>query len=75
MSSLIICGDGLLEIDVNDRSKQLVHALLVGDIWVDFAPDEEHAGEQFEDVGVLEELHFLIGAIDVLLDLLVEEGV
>jgi hypothetical protein len=65
---LEVSGDRLLEIDVNDGGEQLVHPLLVRNVGIDLAPHEEDACEQLEDVGVLEELHFLVGTIDVLLD-------
>jgi hypothetical protein len=44
--------------------------LLVGNIRVGLAPDEEDVGKQLEDVTILEECHFLVGAIDILLDFL-----
>lgn len=59
----------------NNRSKNFVHALLIRYIWIGLAPNEENVSYQLQNVCILEELEFLVGAVHILLDLLVEEAI
>jgi hypothetical protein len=45
-----------MEVYEDNRGQQLVHSLLVGYIWVRFAPNEENGGEKFKNLGVQEEI-------------------
>lgn len=68
-----LARQGFLKIDVDHCSEEFVHALFIGDVRVQSAPDEQYICQQFQDRGLLEEGEFLIGAIDILLDLLSQE--
>lgn len=81
LGDALLCGsfkigrDSLFEVDVDNGGQEFVHALLVRNVGVDLAPNEEHVGEQFEYLGVLEEGHLLVGTVHVFLDLFVQETV
>ena len=64
-----------MEVDIDNRYQKLVHALFVRSVGVQLAPKEKDVGEQFEYGLLLEKLHLLVSAVDVLLDLLQQKRV
>lgn len=64
-----------MEINIDDRRQQFIHALFVGDISVYLAPNKQHVGQQLQDLLILEKLELLVSTIDILFYLLVQKTV
>lgn len=64
-----------MEVNPDNRSQELVHALLVGNIRVRLAPYKQHIAQQLQDSCILEKLQFLIGATHIFLDLFGEKTI
>jgi len=52
-----------LEVNINQRSKDFIHPLLVGDIRIAFTPDKKYNTKKLDDRLLLEKLYFLISPL------------